>query len=138
MVAPVAAVAGKKAASKAAENPAGSLFLMVLVGAVLIQGVKNLPDLGEFLWNKLPLPDVIAPIEYTIESIKDTWETEFELQQEIMDITPAEDPMERALFGDFSGALGPEDEEQFGFWQTGYRGAREGLFLGMRSPWAPY
>ena len=133
MAAPVLA-AGKKAA----ENPGAAVFLAVLVGAVLLQGVKNLPNLGEFLWNKLPLPDVTAPIDYTIKSVKDTWETEFELQQRIIDITPSEDPIERALFGDFSGALGPEDEEVFGFWQTGYQGAREGLILGLRSPWAPY
>ena len=130
----MAVAAGKKAA----ENPAGSLFLAVLVGAGLLQGVKNLPNFGEWAWNRVVPFDVTAPIDYTIRSVKDTWETEFELQQRIIDITPAEDPVERALFGDFSGALGPEDEEQFGFWQTGYRGAREGLFLGMRSPWAPY
>lgn len=134
MVAPAAVAAGKKAA----DNPAASVFLAVLVGAVLLQGVKKLPNLGELVWNRFVPFDVTAPIDYTIESVKDTWETEFELQQRIIDITSGDDPVERAFFGDFSGALGPEDEEIFGFWQTGYRGAREGLFLGMRSPWAPY
>ena len=134
MVAPVAAAAGKKAAN----NPAGTLFLAVLAGVVLLQGVKKLPNLGEWAWNWVVPFDVTAPIDYTIESVKDTWEAEYEVQQRIIDITPSEDPVERAFFGDFSGALGPEDEEAFGFWQTGYRGAREGLFLGMRSPWAPY
>jgi hypothetical protein len=81
--------------------------------------------------------DVTAPYDYAKESVLETWETEAELQQRLHDIPPDRDPIERALFGDFSGALGPEDEEEFGFWQTGYRGAREGFFLGMRSPWAP-
>ena len=134
MAAPVAIAAGKRAA----DNPAGTLFVAVLAGAVLLQGVKKLPNFGEWAWNRVVPFDVTAPVDATIASVKETWETEYELQQEIHDIMPDQDPVERMVFGDFSGALGPEDEEQFGFWQTGYRGAREGLFLGMRSPWAPY
>lgn len=130
----MAVAAGKKAA----DNPAGGLFLAVLVGAVLIQGVRNLPDFGEWAWNKVVPWDVTAPFDKTKESILETWETEDQIIQGFEDITPSEDPLERRLFGDFSGAMGPGDEEEFGFWQTGYRGAREGLFTGLRSPWSPF
>lgn len=137
MVAPVAAVVGKKAASKAVDNPGTTIFLAVLAGAVLLQGLKNLPNLGEWGWNQLVPFDVTKPFDVAKESVLETWEQQSEITESFEEITPAQDPLERLIFGDFSGALGPDEEEQFGFWQTGYRGARTGLFTGLSSPWAP-
>ena len=134
MVAPAAAAVGKKAAS----DPAGTLIVAVVVGAVLIQGVKNLPNFGEWAWNKIVPFDVTAPVDYAKESVLETWEKQDEIIQGFEDISPAQDPLERRIFGDFSGVMGPDADEDFGFWQTGYRGARQGLFTGLQSPWAPY
>jgi len=125
VVAPVAVAAGKKAA----ENPAGSLFLAVLVGAVLLQGVKNLPNFGEYLWNKLPLPDVTAPIDYTYKAIKTAAELNEGVEEGFDFIGPRQqDPLETFIFGD----------EPFESYEPGemsaahiaYAGARKNLFMG--------
>jgi hypothetical protein len=133
MVVPLAAVAGKKAVNKAADNPAGSIFLVVLVGAVLIQSVKNLPDLGSFLWGKLPVPDlglVKAPYTWTREAIETTAALNDEVITGFEQIGPEQDPVEQKLFGSFARA-GPDEIEEPGDWQKAYRGARTGLFTGL-------
>jgi len=144
MVVPVAiaaGVAGKKAApvakavaSKAADNPAESLFLAVLIGAVLIQGVKNIPNFGEWAWNKVIPFDVTAPFDYTKESIQEAIEITAALNDEVITgfekIGPEQDPLERRIFGSFAGA-GPDEIEEPGDWQKAYRGARTGLFTGL-------
>jgi hypothetical protein len=140
MAAPLAIAAGKKAAPvaraaarKAADNPAGSIFLLVLAGAVLIQGVKNLPDLGSFLWGKLPVPDlgfVKAPYTWTREAIETTAALNDEVLTGFERIGPEEDPLEQRFFGSFAGA-GPDEIEEPGDWQKAYRGARTGLFTGL-------
>ena len=107
MVVPVAIVAGKKAAPvaraaarKATENPAGSVFLAVLVGAVLLQGAKNLPGLGEWGWNRIVPFDVTAPFDYTMEAIETTAALNQDVIMGFEGITPAQDPIEGFFFGD--------------------------------------
>lgn len=125
MAAPVAIAAGKKAA----ENPAGSVFLAVLVGAVLLQGVKNLPDLGEYLWNRLPLPDVTAPIDYTYDAIKTTAALNEDVLRGFENISKEnQDPFENFIFGDDIEVYEPGE---MGTIQKAYVGARTGLFTGL-------
>jgi len=130
MVAPVAIAAAKKAAPvarKAAENPAGSIFLVVLVGAVLIQGFKNLPS----LFPKLPGVGIVtAPFKWTKEAIEVTAAYNDEVITGFEQIGPQQDPIERKIFGSFAGA-GPDEIEEPGDWQKAYRGARTGLFTGL-------
>ena len=90
------AVAGKKAA----ENPAGSIFLLVLAGAVLFQGVKNLPGFGEWGWNKVVPFDVTAPFDYTMQAIETTAAVNEEVISGFEQIGPKEDPVEKFFFGD--------------------------------------
>lgn len=125
MAAPVAIAAGKKAA----ENPTGSVFLAVLVGAVLLQGVKNLPDLGEYLWNRLPLPDVTAPIDYTYDAIKTTAALNEDVLRGFENISKEnQDPFENFIFGDDIEVYEPGE---MGTIQKAYVGARTGLFTGL-------
>ena len=126
MVAPVAVAVGKKAA----DNPAGSIFLLVLAGAVLIQGVKNLPNFGEWAWNKAIPFDVTAPFDYTKEAIAIAAAYNDDVITGFDRIGPKQDPLERRLFGSFAGA-GPDEIEEPGAWQKAYRGARTGLFTGL-------
>lgn len=130
MVAPVAVAAGKQAA----DNPAGTIFLAVLVGAVLLQGVKNLPNLGDFLWNKLPiLPDidVTAPIDYTMEAIETTAALNEEVYEGIAQISKRkQDPLENFIFGDDVEVYEPGE---IGTIQQAYQGARNNLFIGAWS-----
>jgi len=153
MVAP-AAIVGKKAVTKAADNPAATVFMAVVVGAVLIQGVKNLPDLGSFLWDKLPVPDlgfVKAPYTWTREAIETTAALNDEVITGFEQIGPDQDPLERLIFGEdlslevYSSdyysqvhydAAGlpvavPVEINRPGTAQTAYRGARSGLFTGL-------
>jgi hypothetical protein len=153
MVAP-AAIVGKRAASKAADNPAATVFMAVVVGAVLIQGVKNLPDLGGFLWDKLPVPDlgfVKKPYTWTREAIETTAALNDEVLTGFERIGPDQDPLERLIFGedlslevyssDYYGrvhydAAGlpvavPVEINRAGTAQKAYRGARTGLFTGL-------
>jgi len=142
MVVPVAIAAGaagtaaapvaKAAARKAADNPTETLFLAVLVGAVLIQGVKNLPGLGEFAWNKAVPFDVTAPFDYTYEAIKTTAALNEPVLEGFNFIGPRQlDPLETFIFGD----------EPFEAYEPGemsaahiaYAGARKGLFTGAWS-----
>jgi len=126
MVAPVAIAAGKKAA----DNPGASIFLLVLAGAVLIQGVKNLPNFGEWAWNKVIPFDVTAPFDYTKEAIEITAAYNDDVITGFEQIGPQQDPVERKIFGSFAGA-GPDEIEEPGDWQKAYRGARTGLFTGL-------
>ena len=137
MVVPVAiaaGVAGKKAAPvakaaarKAADNPAGSIFLVVLAGAVLIQGFKNLPS----LLPKLPGVGIVtAPFKWTKEAIEITAAYNDEVIIGFEQIGPQQDPVESKIFGSFEGA-GPDEIEEPGDWQKAYRGARTGLFTGL-------
>jgi len=126
MVAPVAIIAGKKAA----DNPGASIFLLVLAGAVLIQGVKNLPNFGEWAWNKVIPWDVTAPFDYTKEAVELTAALNDEVITGFEQIGPKQDPLERRIFGSFAGA-GPDEIEEPGDWQKAYRGARTGLFTGL-------
>ena len=117
------------AGKKAAENPAGSVFLAVLVGAVLLQGVKNLPDLGEYLWNRLPLPDVTAPIDYTYDAIKTTAALNEDVLRGFENISKEnQDPFENFIFGDDIEVYEPGE---MGTIQKAYVGARTGLFTGL-------
>ena len=126
MVAPVAAAAGKKAA----ENPAASMFLVVLAGAVLFQGVKNLPNLGEWAWNKVVPFDVTAPFDYTKKAIEITAALNDEVLTGFDQIGPEEDPIERFFFADdFSVEV--YEPGEMGTAQKAYRGARRGLFTGL-------
>ena len=134
MAAPIAIAAGRKAAPvakaaarKAADNPAGSLFLVVLVGAVLIQGVKNLPS----LFPKLPGVGVVtAPFKWTKEAIEITAALNDEVITGFEQIGPKEDPVERFFFADdFSVEV--YEPGEMGTVQKGYRGARTGLFTGL-------
>ena len=126
MAVPVAVAAGKKAA----DNPAGTLFLAVLVGAVLLQGVKNLPNFGEFLWNKLPLPDVTAPFDYTYKAIETTAALNDEVLTGFERISEKnEDPLENFLFGEDLSIEVYEPGERSALHQA-YVGARGGLFRG--------
>jgi len=137
MAAPIAIAAGKKAAPvaraaarKATDNPAGSIFLVVLVGAVLIQGVKNLPSLFP-KFPKLPGVGVVtAPFTWTKEAIEITAALNDEVITGFDQVGPEQDPLERRIFGSFAGA-GPDEIEEPGDWQKAYRGARTGLFTGL-------
>lgn len=125
MAAPVAIAAGKKAA----ENPAGALFLAVLVGAVLLQGVKKLPNFGEWAWNKAVPFDVTAPFDKTMEAIETTAalnETVLEGFENISD--DRKDPFENFIFGDDVEVYEPGE---VGTIQKAYQGARTGLFTGL-------
>jgi hypothetical protein len=122
---PIAA-AGKKAA----DNPAGAIFLVVLAGAVLVQGVKNLPDLGKILFRNLPGSDIVAkPIEWTWESIQTTAALNNDVITGFEKIGPSDDPIERFVFGEDLGVevYGPREMSTA---QKAYRGGRLGLFLG--------
>ena len=138
MVAPVAIAAGKKAA----DNPAGTLFLAVLVGAVLIQGVKNLPDLGKLLWDKLnipDLPDVTAPFDYTYDAIKTTSAYNEEVISGFENISAKrQDPIENWIFGTGWDDRAYDDLSvevyepgEMSAVRKAYVGARGGLFTGL-------
>jgi hypothetical protein len=148
MVAPVAAPIAKAAARKAADNPAGSIFLVVLVGAVLIQGVKNLPS----LFPRLPGVGVVtAPFKWTKEAIAITAALNDEVLTGFEQIGPDRDPLERLIFGedlslevyssdyydqvhyDVAGVpvAVPVEINRPGTAQQAYRGARTGLFTGL-------
>jgi len=137
MVAPVAIVAGKKAAPvaraaarKAAENPTGSILLLVLAGAVVIQGVRNLPNLGEWAWNRVIPFDVTAPFDYTKEAIEITAALNDEVITGFEQIGPEEDPIERFFFADdFSVEV--YEPGEMGTAEKAYRGARTVLFTGL-------
>ena len=100
VVAPVAIMAGKKAA----DNPAASLFLAVRVGAVLVQGLKKLPGFGIDLLGNIP---GVAPVKAAYvagrEAVVDVWETEGDLLEGFETITQDQDPLGKQFFGDFSG-----------------------------------
>ena len=129
MAAPVAIAAGKKAA----ENPAGTLFLAVLVGAVLLQGVKKLPNFGEWAWNKAVPFDVTAPFDKTMEAIETTAALNDEVLTGFERISAKnQDPLENLLFGEDLSLEVYEPGEISGF-QEVYRAARGGLFRGATS-----
>jgi hypothetical protein len=133
VVAPVA-VAGAK---KAADNPAGSLFLAVLVGAVLLQGVKNVPRLFEWGWNEVIPFDVTWPVDKTYEAIKITAALNEDVLEGFENISDERtDPIENWIFGvDDRGY----DDLSVEVWEKGemsavqkaYVGARTGLFTGL-------
>jgi hypothetical protein len=126
MVAPVAVAAGKRAA----DNPAGTVFLAVLAGAVLLQGVKNLPNFGEWAWNKAIPFDVTAPFDKTMEAIETTAALNDEVLAGFDQISENnQDPLETFIFGEDLSLEVYEPGEISGL-QTAYRGARKGLFAG--------
>jgi len=121
----VAIAAGKKAA----ENPTGTIFLAVLVGAVLLQGVKNLPNFGEWAWNKAVPFDVTAPFDKTYEAIQTTAALNDQVITGFEDIsTKRQDPLENFIFGDDVEVYEPGE---LGTVQKAYVGARTGLFTGL-------
>jgi len=125
MVAPVAIAAGKKAAG----NPGAAVFLAVLVGAVLLQGAKKLPNLGEWAWNRVVPFDVTAPIDYTYDAIKTTAALNDEVLTGFADISEEkQDPFENFIFGDDIEVYEPGE---VGTIQKAYQGARTGLFTGL-------
>jgi len=127
VAAPVAIAAGKKAA----ENPGGAIFLTVLVGAVLLQGIKNLPNLGEWGWNKVVPFDVTAPYDFTKEAIETTAALNDEVIKGFEDISrDRKDPLENFIFGDDLSVEVYEPGEM-GTAQKAYVGARTGLFTGL-------
>ena len=129
MAAPAAIAAGKKAA----DDPAGSLFLAVLVGAVLLQGVKNLPAFGEWAWNKAVPFDVTAPFDKTMEAIETTAALNDEVLGGIDQISEQnQDPLETLIWGEDLSLEVYEPGEISGL-QKAYRGARTGLFTGAWS-----
>ena len=126
MAAPVAIAAGKKAAA----NPAASVFLVVLAGAVLIQGIKRLPNVGEWAWNRVVPFDVTAPYDWTMEAIETTAALNDEVITGFDQIGPDQDPVERFFFADdFSVEV--YEPGEMGTAQKAYRGARRGLFTGL-------
>ena len=126
------------AVKKAAGNPAASVFLAVLVGAVVLQGVKNipevLPDFLKYLWGKVPvLPDidVTAPVDYTYKAIKITAALNEEVYEGIEQISAKnQDPFESFIFGDED--FNVYEPGEVGAIQTAYRGARDNL---VRAAW---
>jgi len=125
MVAPVAVAAGKRAA----DNPAGTVFLAVLAGAVLLQGVKNLPNFGEWAWNKAIPFDVTAPIDKTYEAIKITAALNEDVLEGFENVSEErKDPLENFIFGDDVEVYEPGE---MGAVQKAYVGARTGLFTGL-------
>lgn len=129
MVAPAAVAAGRKAA----DNPAGSIFLAVLVGAVLLQGAKNLPRLFEWGWNEIIPFDVTAPIDKTYEAIQITAALNDEVLTGFEKITEKnEDPLENFLFGEDLSLEVYEPGERSALHEA-YVGARAGLFRGAWS-----
>tara|TARA_B100000745_G_scaffold299802_1_gene251574 strand:+ start:2104 stop:2502 length:399 start_codon:yes stop_codon:yes gene_type:complete len=125
MVVPVAAAAGKKAA----DNPAGTLFLAVLAGVVLLQGVKRLPNLGEWAWNRVVPFDVTAPVDITYKAIKTTAALNEEVYEGFEEISAkGDDPFETFIFGDDVEVYGPGE---IGTIQKAYQGGRTGLFTGL-------
>jgi len=126
VAAPVAIAAGKKAAA----NPAASVFLVVLAGAVLIQGIKRLPNVGEWAWNRVVPFDVTAPYDWTMEAIETTAALNDEVITGFDQIGPDQDPVERFFFADdFSVEV--YEPGEMGTAQKAYRGARRGLFTGL-------
>lgn len=117
-------------ARKAAENPGGSIFLAVLVGAVLFQGVKKLPGFPEWAWNKVVPFDVTKPIDKTREAIETTAALNDEVLEGFESISrDRQDPLENYIFGDdVEGAYEPGE---ISGWQKAYQGARGGLFRGL-------
>lgn len=129
MTAPVAIAAGKKAA----DNPAGTVFLGVLVGAVLLQGVKNLPNFGEWAWNKAVPFDVTAPFDYTYKAIETTAALNDEVLTGFERISEKnEDPLENFLFGEDLSIEVYEPGERSALHQA-YEAARNNLF---RAAWS--
>ena len=127
MAAPVAIAAGKKAA----ENPAGTIFLAVLAGAVLLQGVKNLPNFGEWAWNKAVPFDITKPFDVTMEAIETTAALNDTVIQGFEDVSKQnQDPLEVLIFGEDLSLEVYEPGEISGL-QKAYRGARTGLFTGL-------
>ena len=126
MAAPAAIAAGKKAA----DNPAGSVFLAVLVGAVLLQSVKNVPRLFEWGWNQAVPFDVTWPLDKTKEAIETTAALNDTVIQGFEDISKNnQDPLEVLIFGEDLSLEVYEPGEISGL-QQAYRGARKGLFTG--------
>jgi hypothetical protein len=129
MAAPVAIAAGKKAA----ENPGAAVFLAVLVGAVLLQGVKKLPNLGEYAWNKVVPFDVTWPVDKTREAIETTAALNDDVLTGFEQISEKnEDPLENLIFGEDLSLEVYEPGEISGF-QEVYRAARNNLFRGAWS-----
>jgi len=125
MPASAAIAAGKKAA----DNPAGSIFLVVLVGAVLLQGAKNLPDLFEWAWNEIVPFDVTWPVDKTYEAIEITAALNQEVLTGFEKISQEkQDPLENFIFGDDVEVYEPGE---MGTIQKAYVGARTGLFTGL-------
>jgi len=126
MPAPVAIAAGRKAA----ENPGAAVFLAVLVGAVLIQGVKNLPS----LFPRLPGAGIVTtPYKWTKEAIETTAALNDEVVTGFDQISEKnQDPLENLIFGEDLSLEVYEPGEISGL-QTAYRGARKGLFAGAWS-----
>ena len=118
------------AVKKAGENPGASVFVAVLVGAVLLQGFKNLPDFGEWLWNKAIPFDVTAPVDYTYKAIKTTAALNKEVYSGFEKISAEkQDPLENFIWGDdVEGVFAPGE---VGTMRKAYRGARRGLFTGL-------
>jgi hypothetical protein len=120
-----AAAAGKKAA----DNPAGAVFLAVLVGAVLLQGGKNIPRLFEWGWNEIVPFDVTAPIDKARDAIETTAALNDEVLTGFTEISQeGQDPLENFIFGDDVEVYGPGE---MGTIQQAYVGARTGLFTGL-------
>jgi len=125
MAAPVAIAAGKKAA----ENPGAAVFLAVLVGAVLLQGAKKLPNLGEWAWNRVVPFDITKPFDVTMEAIETTAALNDEVLRGFPDISEnRQDPFENFIFGDDVEVYEPGE---VGTVQKAYQGARTGLFTGL-------
>lgn len=125
MVAPAAVAAGKKAA----DNPAGSVFLAILAGAVLLQGIKKLPNFGEYAWNRVVPFDVTKPFDVTMEAIETTAALNDEVLTGFEKISEErKDPLENFIFGDDIEVYEPGE---MGTIQQAYQGARTGLFTGL-------
>lgn len=126
MVAPVAVAAGKKAA----DNPAGSVFLAVLVGAVVLQGIKKLPNFGEYAWNRVVPFDVTKPFDVTMEAIETTAALNDDVLIGFEKISEQnQDPLEVLIFGEDLSLEVYEPGEISGV-QEVYRAARNNLFRG--------
>ena len=125
------AIAGAK---KAADNPAGSIFLAVLVGAVLLQGIKKIiPDLPDWrrLWDALPIPDfpdVTYPLDKTYEAIQITAALNEEILEGFENISDeGKDPIQNWVFG---GDNRDYDDLSVEVWEKGEMGAVEKAYVG--------
>jgi hypothetical protein len=115
---------------KAAENPGASVFFLVLAGAVLIQGIKNLPELGAWAWNRAVPFDVTAPIDKAREAIETTAALNDEVLTGFDHISANnQDPLENLIWGEDLSLEVYEPGEISGL-QKAYRDARTHLFTG--------